>query len=822
MLSDTHILEKAADAVRDFIDSFNSSGKSNIFTNISGGLSSIIEALGGNIKSSGNRLLDPLLEIIAGLGSFIRGILSILSPLVTIVGRVLNFLGIVLETLGNILSSIIGAFNRVDTSTVFKVLLIVLTIATPIILVFTVIYNLFYSVYSFLNPFGYLMEAISDTIARIGISLVMRQIVNLINSIGVTLLLLAVSMSIIGNIPEAGFYRAAVTLSAITVMLGAFVIAIYNLSKKWKKISEVKAQLKSIVAMFQIVNLLRSFAILLISIAVVLNLVSATDSEKLGITLLAIISILAVFVGFIAAINKLSKKGFTYSKLDKVLHSLTLVVLAIAASIRIISSIQVYDYGSVWSSVGAIASILYVFLEVISIIQVLSKGSKLNATGIAAIFATLDMALLTIAGTLLIISSLGSYNYGAVWSSVGAIVVILYAFVGIIVLLKVLTESKIGLIIVAAIAVIGLMATGLLSIAISVSIMALSLQEMNKVKWESLGKFAVIFAILQLLSSLGMMGGLGAGLFGSALIVLSIGISSLAAALIIFEKVPWKGFDKACKILLGFIGIVTTLGLIAAPGMLLLAPGLIILSVGLTMLAGALSIFAKVPWTGFGKAMAVLVSLLTIFGIASLLGSQSLNIALTISLFYMLAGALIVLSVAFHVLNTVPWKAMGKGLVLVAGGFVLLGLIALILKPAILTILALSAAIALFGVGMILASIALTMFTAALPEFVQSIIDNAYLIGEALVSIGPYLATAFITALTSLLTQLDVLVPIFFDLATQILVGFAKVLSEGDLPLGTAIDDIIWFIIEKNINGRAKFNKCSIASWRKISRNHFR
>ncbi|MDD4275613.1 MAG: hypothetical protein PHO33_01360, partial [Clostridia bacterium] len=140
MLSDTHILEKAADAVRDFIDSFNSSGKSNIFTNISGGLSSIIEALGGNIKSSGNRLLDPLLEIIAGLGSFIRGILSILSPLVTIVGRVLNFLGIVLETLGNILSSIIGAFNRVDTSTVFKVLLIVLTIATPIILVFTVIY----------------------------------------------------------------------------------------------------------------------------------------------------------------------------------------------------------------------------------------------------------------------------------------------------------------------------------------------------------------------------------------------------------------------------------------------------------------------------------------------------------------------------------------------------------------------------------------------------------------------------------------------------------------------------------------------------------
>lgn len=359
-------------------------------------------------------------------------------------------------------------------------------------------------------------------------------------------------------------------------------------------------------------------AILLIatSIMIIFNTVSKMsmgDILKSSITLLALFGgIMLIVTGY----NKLNSKikGKSQSpKLFGTLVGISTVLLAMSVLFLMVAKL---DWGDIAKGIVTIIVVFGLVGALIAIMNKTANGKKSNRIG-RSIFA-ISLSLLILSSVMKILSTMTGPEIG---KSLGIIAALSIFLVGMIFLIKLITKNL------ETDRMKSLQKTikTLRTIAFSLLIMSISLLILKSVGWKEIGKafviiggmFIIIFGLGKLLSKANNFGK-GFGKIIAMLLVISLDLLILAGALTILSFVPWAAIGKALSMILGII----TISLIALKiidkinvpfkSIFKLITLLGSISIALVILSAGLLILSASKWDNIGKAMGLITGVLII------------------------------------------------------------------------------------------------------------------------------------------------------------------------------------------------------------------
>lgn len=280
-----------------------------------------------------------------------------------------------------------------------------------------------------------------------------------------------------------------------------------------------------------------------------------------------------------------------------------------------------------------------------------AKAQKREAT--AKVILNLGIALGILAAAMYILSTVpGDKLAKSLVALAGGMGVMVLGFEGLTRSLNKLDGKGINLKMIALSVSVAILAGAMLLLATSFLIM-------NKVDYASIIKGLV--TMLVVMKAMGQLGKLGenaaknmvAGAFAIGLIAGSMIL--LAGALLLFKLINWEDMLKG-GVALGALAL--SVGLMAklpAAGLAKVGTALLLASLGVESMARAMLVFGLVKWESIGKgAVAILILVGAVAALSLLKGEVAAASLLAI------AGALLVLSVALMALNNVEWSSIGK------------------------------------------------------------------------------------------------------------------------------------------------------------------
>lgn len=667
-ISDLHPLEKFESAIKSLFSVFSggsASGISGFFNTISNGISKLVGVLGGSVSGiASSNVLNPLVILFEGLSSFIRGLLSIVQPLISILGNVFNFIGTILQFIGKIMTNVISVFNGKEVSNFVKTLLTIAAVLGPILAIVIAVYNITYAIIGVLKPISYIFTAIGDTIYSIGVSMKTKAIATLVEAIGTMLLMIAISAAIIANIPTAGFMKALVALSVTIVFIGGLAAFLFSLVKQETSLEGLKGRLQNAQTLIQVIKMISSIGKAMLMLAVALKIVSSIDTKKLLISMASIIILMGAIFGMVVGFNKLLKTKLEFKNVDKLIKSINWSVLSLAVALKIISTT---DPSKVETSIAAIIILMGAMFGLMVAFNNLLK-TKLKFGGAGKIFNGLSTALIGAAVALKIVASIK--NIGAVWSSVGALVVVMSSFMALMVLINKLgglvTLKTLG----AVAGMIGL-AAALIVLSIGLSSLAIAISQMNNINLSSLGKAIIAIIAIKTFAKQGLYGSAKMMIFGAALIAFSIGLSILVGALNLLAGLNIGDISKRLFLLMLVTKSFAKAGIIKSVKIALFGIALSSLGVGLRLLSDALLQMQNVNLGSIGKFLATML-IINLYAKKSILGSVKL---------VLLSAAMLALSIGLSMFATSLAELetlSGSSLLILVGIFTVLGLLSTI------------------------------------------------------------------------------------------------------------------------------------------------
>lgn len=669
---------------------------------------------------------------------------------------------------------------------------------------------------------------------------VLKKMIKLIGTMAFSLMIISKSIAKLASVDTMKMWNAFAAMGLIIVLISAFVIALAKVSKTKK--GEGAANFNGVASIFLAIS------VLALSILKFVKNVSGMDEGKLwyGIGVLsAILTILAVFVGLIELVtvltSKLNKKGskleglvtVTYTQYDGIaamFASMSVLLLSISSTLSILSNIG--DHAKLWSSVGAISTLLIAFAAMIAIISKFSiaqktleqsldktKSNKLgkkfkgafnkstNGTdwsGITGFILGMSSALLIISGAL---SKMDKLDPDKMKSSVIAIIVLMGAFViAIKSMVKISDKSK------------NFKAKELNKLMIVMSMVLWSIAGVISVLgkmdiatvWSSVGAIVLILgALATVISVISKFGTSGkkAEANMAQLVILTFSMVMFVNALSNLENVSWQtilaasgGLIAVLMALAGVIAIISKFGTSGKKANANMAQ-LAILTGTMTLFMLSLSTLKDIPWqtilSAAGAVTVVLYALVGAVALMSMIKVEPTSMLAFAAAILILSASLIPFAVVMQLLQTVEWSSIGKGAVILAGGLTLLVAAAKIMGPAVVNLLAVSAAVIMLGAGLLMASIALTGFATNLGISMEEIVANSELIGAALQNIGPMLVDALFNGFIELFSKLGELIPQIENIVIELINSLVNIFSnEATLKLPESIMTLVDSCIE--------------------------
>lgn len=322
-------------------------------------------------------------------------------------------------------------------------------------------------------------------------------------------------------------------------------------------------------------------------------------------------------------------------------------------------------------------------------------------------------------------------------------------------------------------------ANAIQKMAISVGILAVSMKLISDIPvGQMVASFAVISALLWELVGVTKVltsteGKLVKG--ASALLTMGTSILILSAAMKVIASIDsdslLQSFLVLSSILLELTIFMQVLdGNSGVKG----AASLVALSTAILALSGAMKVFESMDWEGIGKGLVAIAGLLIELGVALTFMDASLPGAAALII---ASGALLVLAGAMKVLETISWEGIGKGLVAIGGLLIelALGLTAMSLA------LPGAAALVVAAKGIAILTPALVALAMVPTEKIASAIGKLAL---ALVSIG--LLSAVLGIVSPLILAFALALGVLSVAIVGIGVGVAAA-GAGLLALGTAL-----------------------------------
>ena len=433
-------------------------------------------------------------------------------------------------------------------------------------------------------------------------------------------------------------------------------------------------------------------------LALSLVVLAMIDPKKLAISLGIVTGLFADLLGSLAIFNSIGGKYTGVLKAVTAMIGISVSVLILASALKKISELSL---GELATGLLGVVGLTAVVVAVAKVMQKNSEKIMKGATSLV-IFA---VAIKVLASACTDLSSLSWEELAKGLLGVAALMTAVSLF---------LNNTKFGG------KAFGT-ATGMVVIAAAIKILASACSDFGGMSWGEIGKGLTSIGVL--LAELALFTNLTGNAkhiisTGVALVIIGGAMKIFASAMKDFSEMKWEEIGRGLGAMAGALTAVTIAVRLMPKNMILISTGLLIVSGALLVLANTLDKMGGMSWEEIGKGLTVLGGSMAILaiGLYAMSGSLAGSAALVIA-----AGAITLLTPSLLLLGNMSWENIIKGLVSLAGAFAVFGIAGAILGPLVPTLLAVSAAFGIFGVGVLAVGAGLLAIAAGLTALVIAV-----------------------------------------------------------------------------------------------------
>ena len=493
--------------------------------------------------------------------------------------------------------------------------------------------------------------------------------------------------------------------------------------------------------------------------------ISLIDSDKLSASLGAITVLFANLLGAMAIFNKISSDTGKVAKACTAMIAMSVAVSILAGALKKVSDL---DWGELARGLVGIAGLTTI---VVASSKAMASGQKQVMKGATSLII-FGAAIKILASACKDLSKLQWDELGRGLTGVG----VLFAEIAVFLRVAKFNGKMLST------------ATGIVILAAAMKVLASACKDFGQMEWSEIGKgLAGIGGLLAELAIFTNLAGNAKHVMstGVALIAIGAAMKIFASAVKDFGQLQWDEIGRGLTAMGGALAEVAIAVNLMSKNMIGIGTGLVIVGAALEIIANCMSKFGGMQWEEIGRGLTVMGGALAELAISlnfmkgTIGGSAALLIA---------SGALAVLAPVLSILGALSWEAIAKGLISIAGAFTIIGVASAVLTPLVPTILALSGAFALIGVGVLTIGAGLLAAGTGL---------SALAIGfTALATAGAAGATAIVAALTVIVTGIAGLIPAVLTKVGEGIIAICKVIAAGAPAIGEAVKAVILTLID--------------------------
>lgn len=493
--------------------------------------------------------------------------------------------------------------------------------------------------------------------------------------------------------------------------------------------------------------------------------ISLIDSDKLSASLGAITVLFANLLGAMAIFNKISSDTGKVSKACTAMIAMSVAVSILAGALKKVSDL---DWGELARGLVGIAGLTTI---VVASSKAMASSQKQVMKGATSLII-FGAAIKILASACEDLSKLQWDELGRGLTGVG----VLFAEIAVFLRVAKFNGKMIST------------ATGIVILSAAMKVLASACKDFGQMEWSEIGKgLAGIGGLLAELAVFTNLAGNAKHVMstGVALIAIGAAMKIFASAVKDFGQLQWDEIGRGLTAMGGALAEVAIAVNLMPKNMIGIGTGLVIVGGALETIANCMSKFGGMQWEEIGRGLTVMGGALAELAISlnfmkgTLGGSAALLVA---------SGALAVLAPVLSILGALSWEAIAKGLISIAGAFTIIGVAGAVLTPLVPTILALSGAFALIGVGVLTIGAGLLAAGTGL---------SALAIGfTALATAGAAGATAIVAALTVIVTGIAGLIPAVLTNVGEGIIAICKVIAAGAPAIGEAVKAVVLTLID--------------------------
>ena len=493
--------------------------------------------------------------------------------------------------------------------------------------------------------------------------------------------------------------------------------------------------------------------------------ISLIDSDKLSASLGAITVLFANLLGAMAIFNKISSDTGKVSKACTAMIAMSVAVSILAGALKKVSDL---DWGELARGLVGIAGLTTI---VVASSKAMASSQKQVMKGATSLII-FGAAIKILASACEDLSKLQWDELGRGLTGVG----VLFAEIAVFLRVAKFNGKMIST------------ATGIVILSAAMKVLASACKDFGQMEWSEIGKgLAGIGGLLAEIAVFTNLAGNAKHVMstGVALIAIGAAMKIFASAVKDFGQLQWDEIGRGLTAMGGALAEVAIAVNLMPKNMIGIGTGLVIVGGALETIANCMSKFGGMQWEEIGRGLTVMGGALAELAISlnfmkgTLGGSAALLVA---------SGALAVLAPVLSILGALSWEAIAKGLISIAGAFTIIGVAGAVLTPLVPTILALSGAFALIGVGVLTIGAGLLAAGTGL---------SALAIGfTALATAGAAGATAIVAALTVIVTGIAGLIPAVLTKVGEGIIAICKVIAAGAPAIGEAVKAVVLTLID--------------------------
>lgn len=493
--------------------------------------------------------------------------------------------------------------------------------------------------------------------------------------------------------------------------------------------------------------------------------ISLIDSDKLSASLGAITVLFANLLGAMTIFNKISSDTGKVAKACTAMIAMSVAVSILAGALKKVSDL---DWGELARGLVGIAGLTTI---VVASSKAMASSQKQVMKGATSLII-FGAAIKILASACEDLSKLQWDELGRGLTGVG----VLFAEIAVFLRVAKFNGKMIST------------ATGIVILSAAMKVLASACKDFGQMEWSEIGKgLAGIGGLLAELAVFTNLAGNAKHVMstGVALIAIGAAMKIFASAVKDFGQLQWGEIGRGLTAMGGALAEVAIAVNLMPKNMIGIGTGLVIVGGALEIIANCMSKFGGMQWEEIGRGLTVMGGALAELAISlnfmkgTLGGSAALLVA---------SGALAVLAPVLSILGALSWEAIAKGLISIAGAFTIIGVAGAVLTPLVPTILALSGAFALIGVGVLTIGAGLLAAGTGL---------SALAIGfTALATAGAAGATAIVAALTVIVTGIAGLIPAVLTKVGEGIIAICKVIAAGAPAIGEAVKAVVLTLID--------------------------